>query len=203
MSKFKADPLTLHAYDTHAADYVEEWLAQPSPQELHTMAQKFFRVREPTADIGSGSGRDVHWLNQAGYPTAGWDASQGLLQEARKRFPNYTFGFAELPDLNQIESARFSNVLCETVLMHLPKEALSIALKNLLRILKPDGVLALSWRLPQENAEREKDGRLYTLLTFEDLLTALQPFETQVLHQEEMRSFSSKKIIRQLVLQRK
>ena len=36
-------------------------------------------------DIGCGSGREVAWLNASGFPAAGFDASEGLLAEARAR----------------------------------------------------------------------------------------------------------------------
>jgi SAM-dependent methyltransferase len=158
------DAATAHAYATHARDYATDWLGQPPPVDLQDTVRRFFRPGSDggtTADIGSGSGRDVDWLNRNGYPCVGYEPIDDLRVEATARFPDWAFLFAELPDLDGIATGSYDNVLCETVVMHLPRETVAPAIGGLRRILKSGGTLYLSWRVSDAD-ERDTRGRLYT-----------------------------------------
>src|SRR5258708_37330184 len=98
------------------------------------------------------------WLNACGYPTKGFDASEGLLAEARRRHPQIHFSTAILPGLDGIAESSFANVLCETVIMHLEPEAITPAVERLLAILVPGGILYLSWRVTESAYRRGGDG---------------------------------------------
>ena len=93
------DRPTLTAYDRDAEAFAKDWHEQPPPVDLHEIVQRFFVTGGMTADIGCGSGREVAWLNANGFPAEGFDASDGLLAEARTRYPQFRFTHAELPDL--------------------------------------------------------------------------------------------------------
>merc|ERR1711939_172816 len=100
-----------------------------------------------TAEIGCGSGREVGWLNDNGYPAVGYDASSGLLQEAQARYPEYDFRITSLPALDSIPRHSYSNVLCEATIMHIPKIEVQSAVRSLLSLLQPEGTLRLGWRV--------------------------------------------------------
>ena len=115
-----------------------------------------------TADIGCGSGREAAWLVANGFPTIGYDASAGLLAQARARYPHIEFELAALPELTGIGTRRFANVCCETVIMHLPREEIAPAVSRMMNILEPGGVLYLSWRVTRGADRRDESGRLFT-----------------------------------------
>jgi len=190
------DDATLGAYDRGAKVFADDWEAQPPPSDLHAVVRRFF-VPGPTADIGCGSGRDSAWLNASGYPTKGFDASEGLLAEARRRHPQIDFSTAILPALDGIAEGSFANVLCETVIMHLEPEAIAPAVERLLAILVPGGILYLSWRVTEGADRRDEHGRLYAAFDPEQELRALKA--TQVLLNEQVGSVSSGKLIRRIV----
>jgi SAM-dependent methyltransferase len=79
------DRTTLAAYNDAATAFAEDWHAQPPPTDLHALIRHHFRPGL-TADIGCGSGREVAWLAANGFPAIGYDASEGLLIEARARY---------------------------------------------------------------------------------------------------------------------
>ena len=85
------DRQTLAAYDHDAATFAKDWHAQPAPVDLQETVTRFFIRGGCTADIGCGSGREVAWLNASGFPAVGFDASDGLLAEARSRYPGLKF----------------------------------------------------------------------------------------------------------------
>jgi 2-polyprenyl-3-methyl-5-hydroxy-6-metoxy-1,4-benzoquinol methylase len=192
------DRATLAAYDAAAAAYAQEWEAQPAPVDLHNLAKRFFRPGL-TADIGCGSGREAAWLAANGFPTAGYDASEGLLAQARAAHPGVTFEQAALPELHGIAEGTFDNVLCETVIMHLGRQEIGRAVRRLLAILKPDGILALSWRMEKRD-RRDERGRLYSAFGHDLVLGALSG--ASVLLDQELVSSSSGRKINRLVARR-
>jgi SAM-dependent methyltransferase len=190
------DDATLSAYDRDAKVFADDWEAQPPPIDLHTVVRQFF-IPGATADIGCGSGRDAAWLNASGYPTEGFDASEGLLAEARRRHPHIRFSTAILPGLDGIAEGSFANILCETVIMHLEPDAVTPAVERLLAILVPGGMLYLSWRVTEGADRRDEHGRLYAAFDPERVLSALKA--TQLLLDEQVGSVSSGKLIRRIV----
>jgi SAM-dependent methyltransferase len=195
------DRSTLAAYDRDPASFAGDWETQPSPSDLHATVKRFFIPGGATADIGCGSGRDAAWLDANGYPASGFDASDGLLAEARKRHPGIPFATALLPDLAGIADARFANVLCETVIMHLEPATIAPAVQRLLSILTAGGVLYLSWRVTEGADRRDEHGRLYAAFDPELVLRALAGAE--LLLDEQVGSLSSGKLIRRLVARKR
>jgi SAM-dependent methyltransferase len=193
------DDATLTAYDRDAKGFADDWESQPPPVDLHAVVRQFF-IPGQTADIGCGSGRDAAWLNANGYPAEGFDASEGLLGEARRRHPQVHFSAAVLPGLDGIAEAGFANVLCETVIMHLEPEAVTPAVERLLAILVPGGILYLSWRVTEGADRRDEHGRLYAAFDPERVLRALKA--TEILLDEQVGSVSSGKLIRRIVVRK-
>jgi SAM-dependent methyltransferase len=155
------DRETLAAYDTLAPAFVRRWLGEEAPADMYALFRRFFRPGL-TADIGSGSGRDAAWLSANGFPTIGYDVSDGLLALARARYPHIEFSKAALPDLAGVPERHFENVCCETVIMHLPREEIAPAVARMAAIIKPGGVIYLSWRVTEDADCRETDGRLFS-----------------------------------------
>jgi SAM-dependent methyltransferase len=191
------DRATLAAYDNEAAVFAQDWHEQPTPVDLQDIIRHFFIVGGATADIGCGSGREVAWLNANGFPAVGFDASDGLLAEARKRYPDFTFTHAELPDLRGVTADAYDNVLCETVIMHLASELIAPSVRRMLDLVKPGGIFYLSWRVSDGADQRDKYGRLYA--AFDILLVLAELTDVTLLLNEQVVSESSGKKIHRIV----
>jgi SAM-dependent methyltransferase len=163
---------------------------------MHAVVKRFFKPG-PTADIGCGSGRDAAWLSHAGLPTIGYDPSEGLLAEARRLHPKVRFHRSSLPELHGIANASLTNVLCETVIMHLRPVLITPSVQKLMAILKPGGTLYLSWRVSDGADKRDEYGRLYAAVDPEQVFQALA--EAAVLLDEQGPSESSGRAIRRIV----
>ena len=195
------DRATLAAYDTDAAAFAKDWHEQPAPVDLQEIVARFFIRGGATADIGCGSGREVAWLNANGFPAVGFDASEGLLAEARRRYPNLTFAYAELPDLRGVAAGGYDNLLCETVIMHLDRALIGPSVRRMLELLKPGGVFYLSWRVTDEADARDISGRLYA--AFDAALVRAELAAETLLLDEEVVSASSGKKIHRLVVRKR
>jgi SAM-dependent methyltransferase len=193
------DKATLATYDGGAKGFAQDWHEQPPPSDLHALIRRFF-IPGRTADIGCGSGREVAWLAAQGFETIGYDASAGLLDAARARYPGLAFGHAVLPDLVGIEDGAFANVLCETVIMHLDRAAIAPSVRRLCALLEPGGVLYLSWRVTVGTDQRDGHGRLYAAFDADLVRRALPA--GPVLLDEDVVSASSGKRIHRIVFRR-
>jgi SAM-dependent methyltransferase len=194
------DTRTLDAYDRAAPAFAQDWHAQPAASDMHALLRRFFRPG-PTADIGCGSGRDTAWLQHNGFPAAGYDASEGLLAEARRRYPQLHFHKAALPALDGIAADSFTNVLCETVIMHLEAASVAASVRRLMAILKPDGALYLSWRVTKDADRRDEHGRLYA--AFDPALVHQALGAAEIVLDEQSDSASSGKLVRRLVARKR
>jgi SAM-dependent methyltransferase len=194
------DRATLAAYDNDAAAFAKDWHEQPAPTDLHEVVDRFFIRAGKTADIGCGSGREVAWLNTNGFVTEGFDPSDGLLREARDRYPHLKFTRAELPELKGIAPGTYDNVLCETVIMHLDRAQIAPSVRRMLDLLTPCGILYLSWRVTEGEDLRDKHGRLYA--AFDTKLVRDELLATIALLDEEVVSASSGKTIHRLVVKK-
>jgi len=156
------DRETLAAYDNAAPAFVEDWRSQPPSPQFYALLRRLFRPGGQTADIGCGSGDHVEWLNANGFPAIGYDASSGMLAQAGALHPQRQFAHAALPALDGIADGAFDNVLCVTVIMHLDRDELASSVRRLMSILKPEGILYVSWRTTDGADQRDGRGRLYT-----------------------------------------
>jgi SAM-dependent methyltransferase len=194
------DRQTLAAYESDAAAFAKDWHAQPAPHDLHDIVRRFFIKGGTTADIGCGSGREVAWLNANGFPAQGFDASSGLLAEARARYPDLKFALAELPELRGIAANTYDNLLCETVIMHLDRALIAPSLRRMLDVVKPGGFFYLSWRVTEGADQRDQHDRLYA--AFEVSLVSAELSDATVLLDEEVVSDSSGKIVHRIVVRK-
>jgi SAM-dependent methyltransferase len=194
------DAPTLAAYDAHAAGYAAEWLGQEPPQDMYALLRTHF-MPGPTADVGCGAGRDTAWLAASGFEARGFDASAGLLAQARAAHPALRFDQAALPGLEGVPRGAFQNVLCETVIMHLPPAQVGASVRSLLALLRPGGTLYLSWRVTDDADKRDPAGRLYAAFDKRLVADELAPTDA-ILHDEHRVSVSSGKRVQRLVVRR-
>lgn len=191
------DRPTLDAYEAAAAEFARAWHDQPAPDDMYGLLKRHFGAG-PTADIGCGAGRDVAWLAVNGFAAVGYDPSLALLAQARTRYPGLSFRTGALPELAGIPDAIYANVLCETVLMHLPRDAVAPAIARLMAILRPGGTLYMSWRVTGGTEDqRDAQGRLYGAFAKDLVVGALAG--ATILLDEETLSVSSGKAIHRII----
>jgi SAM-dependent methyltransferase len=158
---------TIENYDQNAVQ-IGELHAGLIPERLYELLKRYFIVSGATADIGCGIGRDTFWLSQHSFTVTGYDASKGMLSEAKRRYPGIPFVHAALPDLHGIAVGSFDNILCSAVLMHLPPASVSEAAASLARVARTSGVIILSLRGTTAPDHRES-GKLYSPVDLSNL----------------------------------
>jgi 2-polyprenyl-3-methyl-5-hydroxy-6-metoxy-1,4-benzoquinol methylase len=200
------DKRTLKLYNSEAEKYISDWDSQPTPTDIQNLILKFFLKNHPTCDIGFGSARELAWMHAQGFSVCGYEASEKFIHLASKKYPQIKFYKSLLPEISEIQDQSFAQVFCQTVIQHFEKSDALRSASNLVRILKPGGVLILSWRHPSSDSiqqERDSAGRLYTRLSLKEIQESISKnYSSKILEIHENKSLSSGKTITNLVLQK-
>lgn len=134
------DETTIKAYNQLAQAYDEEtvdfWKTFP-----RSFLEAFVNASGPNIlNIGSGPGRDARLLQSAGKNVVCLDASQAMIDMCQARGLVTVLGdFNHLP----FDDASFDGAWAYTSLVHIPKAQIDEPLREIHRILKPNGVFAI------------------------------------------------------------
>ncbi|HZX50164.1 MAG TPA: class I SAM-dependent methyltransferase [Candidatus Paceibacterota bacterium] len=89
-------------------------------------------------DVGCGAARDYPLFHKGGYDYTGIDYSEGLLREAKKKFPDARLERADILRLSFEND--FDGFWAVASLLHIPKAKMRLALENVKRAIKPGGI---------------------------------------------------------------
>lgn len=116
-------------------------------RDLHFI-KKYLKKEGKVLDFGCGNGRLVDFLEETNLDYIGVDASQKLLEIARKKYPNKSFVQIENESKLPFEDGEFDMIFAIAVFHHFTPKMADNALAEMNRILKDDGVLILTiWNL--------------------------------------------------------
>ncbi len=124
-----------------APDYGEKWGTYPNTSHQQFI-RKFLNLLEPNStvlDAACGAGRYMSFLLEAGHTVIGIDQAQGMLSQAKKKFPNVQTEQVGLQEMSFMNI--FNGVICMDALEHVCPEDWMRILENFHRALKPKGYL--------------------------------------------------------------
>ena len=110
--------------------------------------EKYIADNEKVLDLGCGNGRLYELFKEKTIDYYGVDFSEKLIEIARKRYPQFEFQVADA--LNLPFSANFFDKVFNIAVLHnIPSKELRLkCLKEIKRVLKPEGLLILTvWNL--------------------------------------------------------
>lgn len=157
MLDYSADFYRRHArrYAEVAHQYLQSVYIDASHPDLKGDVDLLERLKELVPgrrglDAGHGAGaRDVFHLWQDGYDMWGLDAIAENVDVARERHPEIAdrIKIQDLRDSLTCPDADFHFVLCNAVIQHIaPDDVYKTVLPELVRVLKPEGVLQLMFK---------------------------------------------------------
>jgi ubiquinone/menaquinone biosynthesis C-methylase UbiE len=97
-------------------------------------------------NVGCGDGRDNIHIEKNGAKAIGIDLSEGMLQEARKLYPEGDFRKMDMREL-LFEDEYFDGIWASGSIYHVPKSEFGKILREFARVLKSDGILSLNFKL--------------------------------------------------------
>ncbi|HET6705087.1 class I SAM-dependent methyltransferase [Amycolatopsis sp.] len=139
---------TATSYDTVAESYAEFVSDALEKQPYLKAALTLFaaQVDGPALDVGCGPGHFTAYLASLGVDAAGIDLSPGMIDLARRSHPELRFEVGSMTDLAQ-PGASVAGVLAFWSLIHIPDEAVPVALGHFHRVLRPGGVLVIGYHV--------------------------------------------------------
>jgi tRNA (uracil-5-)-methyltransferase TRM9 len=171
-----------------------DWL----PPDFYFLS-KFVEEEDKVLDIGCGNGR-LKDVVSADY--TGIDFSEKMIEIAKQRHPGTKF-ITTRPFQFPFEDKNFDKAFCLSVLHHIPSKDFRINfLKEILRVLKPDGELFLTvWDLSQNKKVRKLLFK-YTIfklinktkLDFKDIFYPFKSSKGEILAERYIHIFSLKEL---------
>ena len=103
----------------------------------------------PVVDVGCGPGHVTDYLHARGLDARGIDLSPEMVQQARSRFPGVAFDVGDVTALDAPD-ASWAAAVAFYSLIHLPRDEVSSALRELRRVLRPGGLLLVAFHVGEE-----------------------------------------------------
>ena len=137
-------------YDANSDDAAARYEGV-APERLHGWLVDLLPATPAAAlDVGAGSGRDAAWLSSRGYDVVAVEPSSRMRMVARERHTEPAIRWLpdSLPALHcTLETGlTFDVILLSAVWMHVTPSDRALAFRQLINLLKPGGLIALSLR---------------------------------------------------------
>jgi SAM-dependent methyltransferase len=141
---------TQTSYDRVADEYVRRIFdeLQHKPLDRQLLDRFAARVRDvgPACDMGCGPGHVARYLHEREVQVCGVDLSAELVGRARRLTPGVEFRQGDMMALDIPDDA-WVGIAAFYSLIHIPRADMVHALRELRRVLRPGGVLLLSFHI--------------------------------------------------------
>jgi SAM-dependent methyltransferase len=147
-------------YDRVAEDYAEHFRGEMDEKPfdrkmLDWLAEKVGDLGL-ICDMGCGPGQVARYLFEHGSPVCGVDLSPEMVAQARSFNPDISFQQGDMLSLAVIADASYGGVAAFYSIIHVPRTSLLHALRELKRVLRPGGVLLVTFHIGQESLHRDE-----------------------------------------------
>jgi len=144
---------TQNSYDRVAAEYTARIADELSHKPFDRKMLDWLHEKAGAGlicDIGCGPGHIAAYLQAQGAEVYGIDLSPGMIEQAKARNPNISFMVDDMMIIATISDASYSGIAVFYTLIHLTREQLPTAMRELWRVLKPGGVILATFHIGQE-----------------------------------------------------
>jgi ubiquinone/menaquinone biosynthesis C-methylase UbiE len=162
-------------YDLLAPEYAERFCDELAgkPFDCHLLERFARSVPAGTVcDLGCGPGHVAAHLQSLGVETIGVDLSSQMIAQATRRYPTLTFRVGDMLDL-KMEAGSLGGIVALYSIIHLRRDMLQMAFHEMNRVLRPGGLLLVSFH--QGQGELHEDEVLGTQVSFD--CTLFEPGE--------------------------
>ena len=142
------------SYDRVAEDYAEQFRDEMDNKPfdrkmLDWLAEK---VGSPgvICDMGCGPGQIARYLHELGVEACGVDLSPEMVRQAQRLNPAIPFQRGDMLALTDVPDESYGGIAAFYSIVHIPQRKVVQALRELKRVLRPNGVLLLAFHIGQE-----------------------------------------------------
>ena len=141
---------TKSSYDAVASEYAEKFKDEmdDKPFDRDCLDRLAREVSElgPICDMGCGPGQIARYLHRQGVDTLGVDLSPRMIAEAQRLNPEIPFHQGNMLALPDADNA-WGGIAAFYCIIHIPHERIVDALSEMKRVLKPGGVLLITFHI--------------------------------------------------------
>jgi SAM-dependent methyltransferase len=105
-------------------------------------------------DLGCGPGQIARYLRERGVDVCGIDLSSEMVEQARRLNPGIEFTQGNMLSLD-VADERYGGIAAFYSIIHIPRDEVVAALCEMKRVLRPDGLLLLSFHIGDETLHVE------------------------------------------------
>ncbi len=151
----KKKPIELqNSYDRVAEDYAkqfgDELTKKPFDCRMLNRLVENVGKQETICDLGCGSGHIASYLSRRGAKVCGIDLSPEMVKQARRLNPEISFRQGNMLDLKETPDDSFGGIAAFYSIIHVSRNSVIDALREMKRVLRPEGLLLLTFHIGQE-----------------------------------------------------
>ena len=144
---------TQTSYDQVAAEYAEKFKDEMDDKPfdracLDRLAREVGGLG-PFCDMGCGPGQIARYLHRQGVPALGVDLSPRMVAEAQRLNPDIHFHQGDMLSLPDADNS-WGAIAAFYCIIHIPREKVVDALREMRRVLKPGSVLLVTFHIGDE-----------------------------------------------------
>src|SRR6185436_955350 len=151
MKKFIQD--TQAGYDAVSHEYAERFKDEmddkPSDRECLDRLAREVGDLGPICDLGCGPGQIARYLHSQGVKTLGVDLSPNMIAEAQRLNPEIHFHQGDMLSLPDADDS-WGGIAAFYCIIHILREQIVDALREMRRVLRPGGVLLITFHIGSE-----------------------------------------------------
>jgi SAM-dependent methyltransferase len=142
------------SYDRLAAEYASRFQTEMERKPfdrkmLDWLAEKVGGLG-PICDMGCGPGQIARYLHSRGVAACGIDLSAEMVAHAQRFNPDIAFQQGDMLALTNIEEGAFGGIAAFYSIIHIAHGQVVAALEELRRVLRPGGVLLMTFHVGDE-----------------------------------------------------
>lgn len=147
------------SYERIAEEYATriagELAHKPLDRQLLDRFAESVRGQGLVCDMGCGPGHIARYLRDRGLEVCGVDLSPEMVMQALRLNPDISFSQGDMLALDVAE-ASWAGIAAFYAIVHIPREEMRTALRELRRVLMPGGQLLLAFHVGEETVHREE-----------------------------------------------
>lgn len=152
--------------DEYARRIYDELQHKPMDRKLLDQFADSVRGAGVVCDLGCGPGQIARYLHGCGIPVCGVDLSLGMIEQARQLNPGIDFHQDDMRALD-VADKTWAGIAAFYAIVNLEPGDVILALREMMRALRPGGRLLLSFHIGEDTSHVEENlwGRGVTLAT--------------------------------------
>lgn len=136
--------------ENYAAQFRDEMSKKPFDRKMLEWLIEKIGGAGIICDLGCGPGQIAGYLQSCGAEVCGIDLSPEMIRRARILFPNINFQTGDMTNLENIAENSFGGIAAFYSIVNIPPESLPQVFDEMHRVLRPHGVLLISFHIGQE-----------------------------------------------------